>query len=390
MAISPDNLAKLGDLLQEMGLTPNVENADELQKWMKEEVEKKTVKEEVKEKKKEDATIITTHWPKVSNFWGTSGFKEGVSFEVWKYEVECLSKHYKEEEKLEAVRRSLKGEAAKIAMRLGPRAALEDIVFKLEGVFGNVASESTLLTQFFQTSQGEDEDVASYSIRLEDLITVVCQRKLIDARTMDSMLRMRLWSGLKNEGLKQACRMKYEQIPNFEDLVLEIRSMEQEFGLEKNTKEGKSKAKAQMIQKKTGSQDEQVSGKDSRMYLPEEGWKRLEEKLDKLEKDVKDLKTEKQYNGHDRYRGSSRGRYRGSSRGRYRERSRGSYVESSRGRYQEERRDQSDDGQERKSRNTEVICYRCGQEGHIALGCRVRTDHLKNLNEDLPLPGGGH
>lgn len=29
-----------------------------------------------------------------------------------------------------------------------------------------------------------------------------------------------------------------------------------------------------------------------------------------------------------------------------------------------------------KQQSDPVICYKCGQEGHIALGCRVRLDHL--------------
>lgn len=35
------------------------------------------------------------------------------------------------------------------------------------------------------------------------------------------------------------------------------------------------------------------------------------------------------------------------------------------------------------------VCYRCGQEGHVQSGCRVRTDHLRqNLNSMGPASRG--
>ena len=36
----------------------------------------------------------------------------------------------------------------------------------------------------------------------------------------------------------------------------------------------------------------------------------------------------------------------------------------------------------------EPACYKCGQKGHIAIGCRVRTDHRKaHLNYRKPTSG---
>ena len=37
-----------------------------------------------------------------------------------------------------------------------------------------------------------------------------------------------------------------------------------------------------------------------------------------------------------------------------------------------------------------VICWRCGQEGHIQVGCRIRIGHFKRpLNFIRPASGGG-
>ena len=55
---------------------------------------------------------------------------------------------------------------------------------------------------------------------------------------------------------------------------------------------------------------------------------------------------------------------------------------------QQQHQDETADYMHSKPRYTEngdPICMRCGQEGHIALGCRVRLDHQKkNLNFSGP------
>ena len=50
----------------------------------------------------------------------------------------------------------------------------------------------------------------------------------------------------------------------------------------------------------------------------------------------------------------------------------------------------SNDGKASDRNFNTVICWRCGQEGHIQVGCRVRIDHLKRpLNFVRPASGGG-
>ena len=44
-----------------------------------------------------------------------------------------------------------------------------------------------------------------------------------------------------------------------------------------------------------------------------------------------------------------------------------------------------------KKKDEETICWRCGQVGHIALGCYVCLDHTKreSLNSNRPASNGG-
>jgi hypothetical protein len=59
-----------------------------------------------------------------------------TTFDYWMYELNCLQANdsYTDNIIALAVRRSLKGDAARIAMRLGPAATLGEILGKLQSV----------------------------------------------------------------------------------------------------------------------------------------------------------------------------------------------------------------------------------------------------------------
>ena len=51
--------------------------------------------------------------------------KSDATYDVWRYEVECLlNESYKPETISHAIRRSLKGEASRVVMHLGPGASI--------------------------------------------------------------------------------------------------------------------------------------------------------------------------------------------------------------------------------------------------------------------------
>lgn len=48
-----------------------------------------------------------------------------------------------------AIKKSLRGEAGRVAMRLGPSASISDLMNKLESVYGTVELREGILAQFY-------------------------------------------------------------------------------------------------------------------------------------------------------------------------------------------------------------------------------------------------
>jgi len=380
MAFSQEDLQRFNTLFEELGMEP-VDTEQDLRTWLQthRDLKQETTEQETSDHEGDSAEdaeeagarkVIEHHYrPKISSFGGTT--KDCIPFDVWKYEVECCKqdKSFSRDEVLDSVRRSLKGDAAKVVMRLGPKVGLKEILQKLEGLYGQVASEGTLLTLFYATKQNEYEDVTAWSCRLEDMIQKVQDKGLIDRNTMYEMLRSKLWTGLSDDRLKQATRHKFDNLKDYNELIVAIRSVEQEY---RSTSGEKKKVKTQVIQRTEETETQKMLS-------------RIGDRLDRMEKDIKDLKDGGTSHMKEEFKASGRQTYRG----------RGGRRGNTR-RWQDRRQKKEDGGSSMEASSQEddkdqdVVCYRCGQVGHIALGCRVRTDHMKHLNKGSPLPGGGH
>lgn len=166
--------------------------------------------------------------PKVSNFSGDTS--KDVAFDLWVYEVKCLLKEgvHTDDSIQQAVRKSLRGEAGRIAMRLGPDATLDDIITKLRGVFGLVETSETLLTDFYAARQRNDEGVVPWGCRLEDLLDRARQQGVVEQKNMNDMLCTKFWGGLTRK-LKDASRYKFDTIRDFDKLRVELRTVEQDY-----------------------------------------------------------------------------------------------------------------------------------------------------------------
>lgn len=98
-------------------------------------------------KSESSASAPSPHNIKISCFCGDS--KSDATYDVWRYEVECLlNESYKPETISHAIRRSLKGEASRVVMHLGPGASTISILKKLDSIYGIVAEREDILAEF--------------------------------------------------------------------------------------------------------------------------------------------------------------------------------------------------------------------------------------------------
>ena len=181
----------------------------------------------------------TSRIPKLPQFSGDSQ-KGDSEFDVWRYDLNCLihSGVYPQHVLLEAIRTSLKGRARTVLLHLGELASVADIMAELEALYGNISSTEKLKEQFYLAHQKVNENVADYSLRLEQLLRHSSLH--FDQETKNEMLRNRLWSGLRDKELRNAARYKFETVRSFNLLRKELRQIEQELTPEKTPDKGSS------------------------------------------------------------------------------------------------------------------------------------------------------
>ncbi|XP_062587320.1 uncharacterized protein LOC134248953, partial [Saccostrea cucullata] len=112
-------------------------------------------------------------------------------------------------------------------MNLGVEATLSDILARLDSVYGLVDRVEAVLADFYSARQKPDEDVTSWSCRLEDIMCKVRQTKDIDSSERNSMLHNMLWIGL-NSSLKDITGYLFNSIQSFDELRTALRRVEQE------------------------------------------------------------------------------------------------------------------------------------------------------------------
>ena len=177
-------------------------------------------------------------FPKITSFSGEEPKpKSEATYEEWIYEVECIQKDsiYSEQIIAQAVRKSLKGPAKRVLLPLGPSVSIKDMLSRLEGVFGNVATGESILQEFYTASQKADESVTAWGLRIEEIL----QKAVIKGNVKDSdtneMLKNIFWKNLRNDRLKNATRAKFESIQSFELLRRAVRAEEYDMKMNKNS-----------------------------------------------------------------------------------------------------------------------------------------------------------
>ena len=108
--------------------------------------------------------------PKLHIFSGEE--KSETSFDIWKLEVKCVLRegNYTGSSVLQAIRGSLKGKTRSLLLSLSEHATAENVIDKLDGIYGDVYSSEALLETFFKETQQPNQSVAEYGMELESII----------------------------------------------------------------------------------------------------------------------------------------------------------------------------------------------------------------------------
>ena len=90
-----------------------------------------------------------------------------MSFEQWYHGVQCVKNHYLESVVWKSIIRSLNWVVADMAWYMGPTTSVVHILQKLSVIFGIVASFDVWMQTFYKVTQGNNEKVPSFTMRLE-------------------------------------------------------------------------------------------------------------------------------------------------------------------------------------------------------------------------------
>ena len=100
-----------------------------------------------------------------------SGEDKDTPFDNWKFDVQCYVKEGRSEvDILGAIRRSVKGAAARTLVNLGIEASVGAILSKFGEVYAPAVSAQTILQEFYSMRQRPQEDAGAFAARLEDCI----------------------------------------------------------------------------------------------------------------------------------------------------------------------------------------------------------------------------
>ena len=168
-------------------------------------------------------------FPKITAFSGEENRPKGeASYEEWRYEVKCLQRDgvYSKYVIGQAIRKSLRGPAKREIIQMGPTATVEEIMERLESTFANVATGMSVMQEFFTASQKQEESVAAWALRLEEIMQNAIDKGQIKEEEKDDLLRDKFWRSLRSERLKNATRIDFRTVSNFKRLVKAVRTEE--------------------------------------------------------------------------------------------------------------------------------------------------------------------
>ena len=161
-----------------------------------------------------------------------SGEEKDSPFDLWHYEVQCLEAEERAEADIRlAIRRSLKGQASRTLMSLGIGASVDEILTKFKAVFGPTVSGQTIMSTFYSLKQREGEDAGTFANRLEDCLYQVIQCGKVERSASNTMLKEAFEAGLRTQTRLAVGFLFRLHTLKFEELVLEVKRTERELKL---------------------------------------------------------------------------------------------------------------------------------------------------------------
>lgn len=242
---------------------------------------------------------------------------------------------------------------------------IEEILHKFDSIYGNVMEAEDILAEFYSAKQRDDENCAAWSVRLEDLVTKAVRKGKVSPTLTNDMLRTMFYKGLR-EDLKDISGHLYHNTYDFDRLRVAIRKIELEHKpVAKPSKHATAKAATCTSTSDTSA----------------DRFSEMQSQLDQLTAQVMQLSQNPQTSQYSQMPRQSYQRGRRAFRG-------NRTSQSPRMPSAPLPANEANPAPSAVQQN-KVICYRCHQEGHIAVGCRVRLDHQKaqHLNFNRSNPG---
>ena len=336
-----------------LGTKPKMDNPDDLREWMSGFVraQEGDIKPEVSELKQQNRSHSSTnhyvHPSAIALFYGDSDQK-GVAFDTWKYEVLTRRKEgvHANQVITTAAKKSLRGQAAQISQRLGVNATVEQILDKFEGIYGTVEDTEDLMTLFYSAHQKVDENVATWGCRLEDLLYRAKKEQYLSEEATRCMLLSKFNNGL-HDVTKDRIRHLAGKIKDFDELRVAARKVEAEIADQHVEVDAKSKSEFSKPKKAQVKMAKATDGSSDEVDWPKLICS-LQSRLDMLEQKSQQNKPIFKQRQKTHFQPPSR-----------------------RGKYQQNGSQMKPSMTQQRSSSYVPTCYRCGQLGHLKVGCRA-------------------
>ncbi|XP_021347673.1 uncharacterized protein LOC110460701 [Mizuhopecten yessoensis] len=167
--------------------------------------------------------------------------KGDVLYSDWRYEIRCLmsDQELSQSTVVQAIRRSLRGVARRTLVHLGEKATPQEILTKLDALFGDIATHGMIMQEFFNSKQKPDEPATNFGCRLEQVLQIAIENGSLPKSAKNDLLRHKFWTSLHSDKLKSQTRHKYDTLTDYDSLLREIRTVESELELANNTTQKK-------------------------------------------------------------------------------------------------------------------------------------------------------